>query len=226
MKKKVLLLIVVITLFVGCTPEYNLYIDENYIEEELVISGDTNNYASRFNNLSVYENSKEVYYYKSDNEKKTLKYKFKLRDYSESTIAKNCFTAHHLVNENNIYILQTDNGFKCMPFQYNDSINIEYDNLKININVEHYSVIESNADEISGKKYTWYFTKQNYKNKNILIKFKETVKKENKDSEKNFLNIKINSKTLSLILFIVIVAIVIGMVIISMLLIAKKRNKL
>ena len=223
MKKiKYSIIITFLVLLTGCTAEYNVTIEDKTISEELKLTNVDNDYIDLFNKLpSITEENK---YYNVKKEKNNLSYSYIYRfdDYKKSNIVKNCYEALQVYQDDNndeYYILQSGLNFTCNLIQINDYDNIIVNDVKINIKVVGYDVIENNADSVNKNIYTWKINKNNYTNKPIIIKFK--VPKNNQSTKNKF---NINYEMIAIIIGIIFVAFLIGLGIIKS--ISNKNNKI
>lgn len=220
MKKKYILIIILVLLLTGCTPEYNLEIKSGRIIEKLIISQIPSNYTSSdFKSMLANPKDNKFYNKSFDNNVATYQYIYDFDNVSESNILNSCYNAFKFYEQNEYYVLQTGSKFNCYPYQINDFMFAEYERLNIKIKIDGYQVIENNADSIDGNIYIWVINEKNYNNKSIFLKFKRI---------KNYDNEKIESKV-SLPIIIIILGILIFIVIFAVfyaLNLNKKRNKL
>lgn len=170
MKKVIILFIVLLTS--GCTVQYNINIDENYINEDINMTvdktilneGTYNELVSKTNN--VYLNTDKYYQvnYKEDANNLNVNYKYnhKIKDFSNSKIINWCYHEREIKVEKNRLIISTGKIFDCANAESNSSV----DNAQINITTK-LKVIKSNADQVNGNTYTWNINKNNYTNKPI-----------------------------------------------------------
>lgn len=160
----------IISLLSGCTAEYNLEISKNKIEENITILEEIktlngNNPNSKLNGIiasndvrgeALYDYNIEKYV---DNDQYGLK--LNLDKYELSTF-KNCFSNVDITISNGVYILNGNNGFKCLNIWDKDYI------VKVNIKI-HGTIIDSNADSINKNIATWYIDSAN---DSIYLKYK------------------------------------------------------
>jgi hypothetical protein len=214
MKKKTILLIFIILFFTGCTPNYNIVIDDSLITEELIIPENDDHYAERFSNLYSIVDKKKQYDFSVSENSAVFKYVYSFDEFNESNIIKSCYESFHLIKENDYYVLQTGLNFNCYPLQISDYEFVEFDELKINIKIVNYEVLENNADYINKNVYSWVINKNNYTNKPIIIKIKE---KEDKKTNNIYLVVG------SIILLICLIGLIIYIFINSL---KNKNNKI
>ena len=225
MKKRILILITILLLTTGCTCEYNLTIKENTYKEEIIITGETKEEISNFNNkwqipISKEEYNKislesdtngeytgEIYNYNLSNNRLTFKYDFSKNQYINSTAVSNCYDMLTITNSNNRTIISTSSNTKC--FENHPPLN----NIKINIKVDK-PVISNNADRINGNTYTWNIDKSNANEKsiNLIIDNQTNDNENNIQSTPNNNNIN-NNKTMldsyAIYIFLAILALII-----------------
>lgn len=225
MKKniKIIILVLCLTFFTACTPEYNLDIKNGKVNETLIIGNVEDKYnASSFNNYYAILDEQKMYKQTFNNHTATYNYEYSFSKYNESNMVKSCYESFHLIEENDYYVLQTGLKFDCLSIQLGDYYSVGYDKLKVNIKVVDYEVLENNADSINGNTYSWIIDKTNYTNKPIILRFKENkkiIKKEEKKSKDNS-NIYI---FISIIIGMIIIGMIIGIYVLSL---NKKHNKI
>lgn len=225
--KKILPLLLVLFM-TGCTVDYNITIKKSSIRENIKITEDLdkvnerisdqtieNTYSEFNNNLkrkydsSKTKNDKTITYNLSQTY--TIADKLYIRAFSE------CFDSYIIdTSDENEYIIKTSNGFKCLSYNYND-----IDTVNVNITLDQ-KVIDSNADSVKNKTYTWKIDNTNFSDKSIYIKFKNESKKHKTDIINNNFNIDI--------LYIVLIAsgvlVLFSIVVVIVLSINQKKNKL
>lgn len=160
MKKKILLLILFLTVLTGCSVDYSVTIDSNMIEEAVDIYAN----ESDSSELEYYENSKKdefiSFYDGSDHFYQTsfddASYKVGLSydyndyiPYSLSSIFHDCFSSSSIVtNEDKVTIKA--NGFVCYNYNYT---NLE--DLSVYVTVYDYLVVSHNATSNKDNRYSW-----------------------------------------------------------------------
>lgn len=223
--KKNILLILLIILLTGCKANYNLKIDETGFHEKLTLTSENDSdnqlikeypipvfYDAEGNNEEPMKKEKDVKYYKSslkDNNGLnilTYSYTFNENNVLSSRIINNAFEKTYLKphdydeNGTNDYLLISTT---------NDFSGFDYENLtEATVTIENnYKVISSNADLVKGRKYTWYFTKDNIKEINMVYDPNVLeVSKKNKLLRKNtILTFMIEFLVVSIVILIIIV---------------------
>lgn len=224
MNKKISLIICLmsILLFTGCSVEYNLEFKDGQVIEDLNIKEIKGNYKEdNFTPRYAIPSEKAIYSKSFSNGNLNYNYKYNFSNFYKSSILNNCYNAHSFINEDDGYLFQTGSEFKCLPYQEGDNVIYDYDKLTVKIKVDS-EVIKSNADEVSNGVYKWYITKKNYKNKPISIKFKRKEKEEiikpGKREEKK--------KDKSLYIFIGFFIIVGGIILVIINILKNKNNQL
>ena len=237
-KKKLLILLLFIFLATGCQAEYNIVIDENTVNEQLLVyETDMNKwntiqgnnvltyqqYQQEYNNapVGIYYNDQNVdaetgfnpnrQYYTinllNENNKKglSLTNNFGINRYVDSYIIRNCFKYINISNQSDTINISTNNELSCM--NYIDGL----DKITINIKTD-YEVLETNANSVNDKTYTWVITKNNYTNSNIYIKInKNSTSNPNSSTKAN--NGEIVSKFQIIYIVIVIAMLLLGLLI-------------
>lgn len=188
---KTLLTICGILILTGCSVDYQLTIDKDFMHEkaDFMYPHDEEGKAviDRLipNKKSAYYDmdKKETMYYtmetKEDENAYHLIYSYSYQDKKlrESAMASKCFYNREVVNSDNYIILKTSEGLQCL---YEDNEQV-IDTLTVHIYTD-LKVEDSNADKKSGNEYIWVFNKDNYSKKSIYIK----VNKVSKEEEKNY----------------------------------------
>ena len=112
----------------GCTAEYTLDIDNEYLYQEITtVSAEKSpeaiekvTWAMIEPQISIYEDSFDKKYYQqsdlSDEQNSRIKffYKYNAETYPKSMALHMCYDVHGMVVEPNTVLLQTDEKFKCM----------------------------------------------------------------------------------------------------------------
>lgn len=188
MKNKTFLLIITILFLTGCSCEYNLTINDNNYKENINIIADNEEEISYINynwkiptdkdeynlvgDTSTNQSYKsDLYDYKINNNILTFDYNFNKSSYKNSSAVSVCYDRLNIENHKNALIIATSIKANC--FEKQPGLN----KITINITVDK-EVISSNSDEINGKTYTWYITKNNYSNKSITLTLSNEEKKE------------------------------------------------
>lgn len=214
--KKVIMLLLILTLLSGCSavynieitdknikdeliinnynksewnsgnPSYKTLIDNNYKNFELAIDKDTPGYPEIHSKLKGY-----IYYNKelintSDNYGLKFKYNHKFNDYTKTPLL-GFYNFATIKEKNNNLIIDSGDTKGCYLF---DNYALLTD-LTINIK-SNFVVDNNNADEVKDNVYTWHITKDNYKNKTIHIEINKNKKIEDilkKEKYENIINI-------------------------------------
>jgi len=187
MKKKIIILILLLLLVTGCTTDYNLNIEPDYITEEITATIPKSSIPSQRDAEKKYkiENDDQItpfltnpQYVFEDNDiiyNKTVKldesnnyivnlnYKYNFNDYLKSKAYKECFQESYInIEENKTIPVVFKGKFYCL---YGDSININITSTR--------KVLGNNADYINGNTYTWVIDNNNVDNTNIQILFSD-----------------------------------------------------
>ncbi len=232
--RNLIFIISAILLLSGCTVDYNLSIDSDFINENIsFIENDMSkldtirtygtfwmddisyrdlineymkmNIASMRDNKSFYD--KQLI---SDNGiGMSLNYKFNLENYQNSKSVYNCYKYFNVSNTDDTYTISTSKDFLCF--------NEDYPLLEqVNVNITtKYKVLETNATIIDGDTYSWVINKTNAENSQIIIKFQTK-------SDNMFADI-INEDNKFLILIIGMLG-VIGIIIVSYVYLKSRKN--
>ena len=218
--KKVILLILVILLFSGCSVQYDLYINEDLtVNEKVTATEDTNSLRK---NTGVDPKNAANSIFKS--------YKIDGTQYSFSTIEKNsnvtstASTSFKTLDEYEDYfksdivkevnITKKDNFVTLeykqdVPLSTYSSKSLVYDSIQVNINVP-FKVTEENADIVKGNTYTWNIRKdEDLKNMKLTFDTNETV--DSKIFNFGFFKINVKYSVLAVVGFI---AIILGIVLV------------
>lgn len=89
-------------------------------------------------------------------------YNYDINEYSDSTLANECFKYFNVLDENKKYIISTSQGAKCLDNYEN------LNNITIHLKTNH-KVITNNADRVEGYNYYWDINKSNSSIKSIYI---------------------------------------------------------
>ena len=187
MKRKILLLGLVLVGMTGCSVNYDVSIDSNFIEEMIEINANINDESE----LEYYENSKqnefityydgEDHYYQTnfnDNYYRTsLSYTYDdVIPYSLSSAFHDCFSSSSIVtNGNRITIRAT--GFVCYNYNYT---NLE--SLNVNVRISDYDVVSNNASRINDNIYIWSMQNGQFPNIELVLEEKEETQEPVEDS--------------------------------------------
>lgn len=194
MKKIIILLILMVSL-TGCEAVYNLDINSDTFNEELVLTThDKSTKTKKTVNIALKSNipvdndfykpevtfkQNNLKYYQilkidTDNEL-GVRYKASLtkEEYQSSTIVKEHYPNFKLNETGNIVSLTLGKGniFDNYP---------DLEKLTINITTNK-RVTKHNADGVNSNTYTWYLTKDNYNKKEIYFNYSKTEKHDKND---------------------------------------------
>lgn len=176
MIKKIIMLVGILFLLTGCTVDYNLYINNGSIDEQIILNGTSTHIQpysvyydiDGFSETGVKLDGIEYYDESFINNSTTLSYSFSWDNYNRSRAARTCLKSHKLVlNNNNNYILNTSIGLSC----FNQYQNLDKLNINISLDGKIFEVISSNADINNGSDYTWIIDRNNYDSKHIQLVF-------------------------------------------------------
>ena len=220
MKKRILLIIMILLLTTGCTFEYNLIIDGSNYKEEIVITAESSDEISSFNQkweipidkdeyekISGFDNETDIntkiYKYSISSNKLTFNNNFNISNISKSTAAYNCYNKLTVSNYNNTTIISTSPKADC--FDKHPPLT----SVKVNIKVDR-EVISNNADNISGNTYTWNITKETASSKSINLVLSNGNKEEDKtDPSSDNTNNKTKKNDYTLYIFLIILVLII-----------------
>ena len=169
----ILLLVILVT---GCKKQYNLYVKNDKIIEEIdveVINDDDNSDLLKLNYYPLHANEEEIYNKEIKEEKNILKahfdYTYKPYDFVNSNSVNDCFKNKQIIVDNeDYYYFKLSTLKQCMNY-FNLDINIITDN----------KVLANNADKVRGNKYTWYLREKNKEDFEIEIKISKKEKRDN-----------------------------------------------
>lgn len=250
MKKIILLLLLMLTF--GCSAEYNLNINENSIKEELILTSEINDtlqsseyYNEYLDEYPIYYDEEFLYYNPSqkldgvtyyekniDNTeygyRANYKANFTLKDYSKSRILNNAFENYNIgydKKEKYYYIIIQN----LKIFNYNNAIS----QIVVNIDVNDFEIIESNANITNGSVLTWNFYKSDdNKNDRIILKY-QVNKKNDEEQQKPNSNINNNpsnntseeNNTTSDLILVLCGLVIFGIAIVGIMVVSKKVHK-
>ena len=181
-KLKFCFVLLIMLLLTGCTVDYNIYVGNDVIEENINIYANTNksgevSFQKYYleNDIESFQVNGERYYYETktiNNGNKTgTNLSFVYEDYSAyslSRIFNECFKKSSIAsNDSNVYIKASD--FICYDYNYNI-----VDDAVINLTT-NLEVVEHNADIVNNGVYTWNIIKNP---KDITLVLKKTVEEE------------------------------------------------
>ena len=210
--KKLILIISLLFLVTGCDVNYNITIDENTFDENIVLSfsksttsyDDISFYPD--NKIPVYPTEKDKKFYNSKIVEKSnsydliYSYKHDFNSLKNSYFINNCYHDMRITENDDQIIINSGKNFAC--FIGDDGLRA--DSLRINITTK-LDVSSNNADEVNGNTYTWIINENNYLDKEVNF----TLKKNNSFGLEN-INIQSDSESLSTMWIIVISIVLIG----------------
>ena len=206
---KYFIIIMILTILTGCSIEYNLYVTDNYIDENINISADDNseniNDANKKYNPLHY--SDDIEYNQTVKRKNgkiivNLQYRYKLEEFKNANSFNQGFYNRNVSLEDNIININLSDFSGFAP-------TVDFD-IKVKTKNE---VIESNADIVKGNTYIWHVDGKNKDKLKIDIKIKRGTAKNESIFEQY-----------SVLLYI-IGAIILFVVIFSIRLFVKKRKE-
>lgn len=174
--KKLILLICLMFLVTGCDVNYNITIDEDTFDENIVLSFSKSNASyddiSFYpdNKIPVYPTEKDKNFYNSKIVENTnsydLIYSYKHDFYSlkNSYFINNCYHNMSITERDDQIIINSGDNFAC--FIGDDGLRA--DSLKINI-TSKLKVVSNNADVVNDNIYTWIINENNYLIKNVSL---------------------------------------------------------
>lgn len=222
MKKLIFILLIII--LTGCDVKYELEFKDDQLIENINIKLSSSEEKKiddlkQYKAYAIFDNEYQQLYNVSYNNlfnfSADYKYTYNYDSFRHAAYINNCFDGFSFVNQDNNYILMTSKGFNCMMVEYN-----KVDDVEIVITTNHI-VIESNADEIKGKKYVWNIDDENALDKEIYIKFGPV-------EEKNFLGKIIDFVSDNIVAIVLISVLVLTVTIgsIIIVIIGKKNNEI
>lgn len=179
----------------GCRANYNLVVNNDYIDENLDIiipnsMVDDEILNSQISNpISVYMSGNDKYKMtkKTDSSNNYINYSFKhkVSNFGNSNFMKKCFSNALVSDSEDSILINTGSQFNCIELEDDGYM----DEVSINITTG-LRVIKNNADKVSNNTYTWVFNDENYMDKSIEIEMKKN-----------------DEETLSIVVFIVLMVI-------------------
>ena len=174
MKYKNIFLIFILLILSGCSAEYNIKINNNFISENLEINNvDINNFKNfnlpidnEIDDVDFYSPKEEgIDYYNIETTDNTanIYYDFNNEDFDFSMLFKSCYEDTTFSKDDYELLITTSNEFLC----FNEYEELENLTIKINSN---YKLINTNADKIDKHNYYWYINKNNKDNKKIVLR--------------------------------------------------------
>ena len=191
--KLLLLITLIMTLCTGCNIDYNLYINEDNIEEiinvnDYITENRTKsdilnhynmwyptfvNFIKEGESIEIEDFSEKVetieYHQKDINKiengyKYTYKYTYDIDKYYDAYSLANTYIETTVLNQDETLVLRTKK--ENLLCQYN-----EFESLKINITIDPnvYKLNYTNTSNISNNTYTWYLDKNNCNDGEIIL---------------------------------------------------------
>jgi len=204
--KRYIIFFTVLLFVTGCHANYNLTIDDSFKENLSVTESDSRNYNHVLNGFTLpgyrdYYLTKEFPYHYNDPYMVETNYKFDNVSYYDAKDLSNngqiglslsadfkdidSFSNSNIVwktcKNKNISLNNNVLKISVSGFNYIGDYDI-LDSVTVNINSD-YKVISSNADKVSGNKYSWIIDKDNYISKTISISFNTASVFENAASD-------------------------------------------
>ena len=204
--KKIIVVLISLLLLTGCTIDYNLVIDKDSIKETITGIAYKEEYEVREEDSSLnlfytYINddinpliSSDGLYTKEIKEiDNGINYKYDFiykNNYDKSKIINSCFENSNVKETDTYYSIELSGEFYCL---YSDKININV--------ISNYVVLENNAKEVNGNKYSWVIDDSS--NVNISLNISKEVKYE-EPSKTKFIS---TFQLVGLIIFVVLTGI-------------------
>ena len=204
--KKIIVVLISLLLLTGCTIDYNLVIDKDSIKETITGTAYKEEYEVReedsgLNLFYTYINddinpliSGDGLYTKDINEiDNGINYKYDFiykNNYDKSKIINSCFENSNVKETDTYYSIELSGEFYCL---YSDKININV--------ISNYAVLENNAKEVNGNKYSWVIDDSS--NVNIFLNISKEIKYE-EPSKTKFIS---TFQLVGLIIFVVLTGI-------------------
>ena len=179
--KRIIVVLISLLLLTGCTIDYNLVIDKDSIKETITGTASKEEYEVReedsgLNLFYTYINddinpliSGDGLYTKDINEiDNGINYKYDFiykNNYDKSKIINACFENSNVKETDTYYSIELSGEFYCL---YSDKININV--------ISNYVVLENNAKEVNGNKYSWVIDDSS--NVNIFLNISKEIKYE------------------------------------------------
>ena len=204
--KRIIVVLISLLLLTGCTIDYNLVIDKDSIKETITGTASKEEYEVReedsgLNLFYTYINddinpliSGDGLYTKDINEiDNGINYKYDFiykNNYDKSKIINSCFENSNVKETDTYYSIELSGEFYCL---YSDKININV--------ISNYAVLENNAKEVNGNKYSWVIDDSS--NVNIFLNISKEIKYE-ESSKTKFIS---TFQLVGLIIFVVLTGI-------------------
>ena len=170
---KYFIIIMILTILTGCSIDYNLYVTDNYIDENININADDNseniNDANKKYNPLNYSN--DIEYNQTVKRKNgkiivNLQYRYKLEEFKNANSFNQGFYNRNVSLEDDIININLSDFSGFAP-------TVDFD---IRIKTKN-EVIESNADIVKGNTYIWHVDGKHKDKLKIDIKIKRGTAK-------------------------------------------------
>ena len=170
---KYLIIVMILIILTGCSIDYNLYVTDNYIDENININAEDNseniNDANKKYNPLHY--SDDIEYNQTVKRKNgkiivNLQYRYKLEEFKNANSFNQGFYNRNVSLDNNTININLSDFSGFAP-------NVNFD-IKIKTKNE---VIESNADIVKGNTYIWHVDGKHKDKLKIDIKIKRGTAK-------------------------------------------------
>lgn len=176
--KKLLLFISLLFLISGCTSEYNLYISDNEIKENIHIEYLQNDDIQQINDeYYVFHDNDEVRYEKNITKNGNinildLTYIYKPDEYVNADSFNYCFNKKNVINDKDFLKIELSKYSGC----------VEDNSFDIKIKTNN-KVLENNADIVKDNTYIWHVDNQNAKEFSLNFKIAKGILENNPKSE-------------------------------------------
>lgn len=220
MKKKIIILLVGIILLTGCNVVDEITINDDCTVNEKVGITINNSITSNYDSPTGYINS-YLNYYKKSIEGSSYRYETEEND-NTSTItfsndsknicdainnnlfSQNLYKFIKCTEDDDYYYVQSEGKQKLSLPSSEQTFNVESITIKLKLPVE---ALESNADIVDGKVYTWNYNKTTPSKKFLYIRISKNSIKENMENVKTRKSILKYSIIIGVFLIIVIVVV-------------------
>ncbi len=167
---KLILPIICLFFFTGCTQQYNLIITDEMIKENINVkleNTDENKSLVLQNFYPIHADINKIYQKKITEDSQfinvNLSYNYSPTDFSSANSFNECFTNKKMILNNKEYYYFELSGVTNCITNYNLDINIITEN----------KVIFNNADKRNGNKYIWHIDPNNKNDFNLKIKIQK-----------------------------------------------------
>ena len=197
--KKFFLILGTLFLLSGCSVNYEVNIDKEFISDNINVVGsnatDNNKILNYSEPVPAFEDSilpenpsvkdPSVEYFTETRSQDNLKYSFKHDDYIRNMIIRLSASTFDYNNTDGVIKINVENFIKAY-YAYD---NLENINIKVNVSND-YEILSSNATSQNENVLNWQVTKDNYQNSSISLELKEkensTQSNSAKDENSNF----------------------------------------